>query len=83
MGKKISITAFVLSLGFVIPLFSPLFSLVGLILGIVALVKAKGNPGSMKGLAIAAIVISVIGLIFFALGFIRGIFGAAAAEFTP
>ena len=54
MGKGKSITAFVLSLLF----FIPLVPLVGLILGIIATSKAK-NPEDLKGLAIAAIVIGI------------------------
>ncbi len=54
MGKGLSITAFVFA--FVLPL-------VGLILGIIAVVKAKNDPEALKGLAIAAIVIGGIATI--------------------
>ena len=72
MGKGLSITAFVLSLLFFIP-FAPI---VGLVLGIVAVVKAK--KGDLKGLAIAAIAIGIISGIFNIL-FTIGLFLA----FTP
>jgi len=59
MGKGLSITAFVFS--FIIPI-------VGLILGIIAVSKSKDDPNSLRGLAIAAIVIgaifTLIGVIF-------------------
>jgi hypothetical protein len=55
MGKGMSITAFVLSLLF----FVPLAPLIGLILGITATAKAK-DKDSLKGLAIAAIVVGAI-----------------------
>ena len=67
MTRKLTITAFVLSLLFFIP-FAPL---VGLILGIVALKKNT----ELKGLAIAAIVIGAIMSLFmvpFMLGLILG-----------
>ena len=67
MTRKLTITAFVLSLLFFIP-FAPL---VGLILGIVAL--KKQTP--LQGLAIAAIVIGAIMSLFmvpFMLGLILG-----------
>lgn len=51
-----SITAFVLSLLF----FIPLAPLIGCILGIVAVVKAGKDPKALKGLAIAAIIIGAI-----------------------
>jgi len=70
MTRKLTITAFVLSLLFFIP-FAPL---VGLILGIVALKKNT----ELKGLAIAAIVIGAIMSLFMVplvlgliLGFLR------------
>jgi hypothetical protein len=59
MGRGLTITAFVFSVLFFVP-FAPL---IGLILGIVALVKAKNDPNAMKGLAIAAIAIGAIFLI--------------------
>jgi len=48
MGKGLSITAFILSF---------FFPIVGLILGIIALAKAKDDPDAGKGFAIAAIII--------------------------
>ncbi len=78
MGKGLTITGFVLSLLIFIP-FAPV---VGLILGIITLVKAKDNPDALKGLAIATIVIgvvfSLINIMFtlgLVLGFLRGIAG--------
>lgn len=71
MGRGLTITAFVLSLLFLIPL-API---AGLILGIVAYNKAKNDPGALKELAIAAIIIgAVFGLInaFFTLGLVMG-----------
>ncbi|MBD3253067.1 hypothetical protein GF386_05010 [Candidatus Pacearchaeota archaeon] len=75
MGRKLSITAFVFSLLF----FVPLFPIVGLILGIVALIKAKGEKDSLQGLAIAAIIIGalfgifhLITLLGLSIGFMRG-----------
>ncbi|MBS1266844.1 MAG: hypothetical protein MAG795_00813 [Candidatus Woesearchaeota archaeon] len=74
------IAAFILSL-------IPVFSLIGLILGIVSLVKIKKNPALKgKGFAIAAIVISSLGLIFTALvfglglSFVRNVFGPSLQE---
>ncbi|MFH1590579.1 MAG: DUF4190 domain-containing protein [archaeon] len=55
MGKGMAITAFVLSLLF----FVPLAPLVGMVLGVIALVKSKNQPGTGYGFAIAAIVIGV------------------------
>jgi hypothetical protein len=82
MGKGLSITAFVLSLLF----FIPFASIVGLILGIIAVKKAKGDPKALKDLAIAAIIIGVIFGILnllttvgFILAFIKG-FSEAAAQ---
>ena len=76
MGKGLSITAFVLSLLF----FIPLAPIIGLISGIIALVKAKNDPNALKGLAIAAIVLGVFFGLFnllvtmgLMLGFVRGI----------
>jgi branched-subunit amino acid transport protein len=76
MGKKLTITAFVLSLLF----FVPLVPIMGLILGVIAIRKAKDDPEISKGLAIAAIVLGAIfGLIQltilsgFVLGFIRAL----------
>jgi uncharacterized membrane protein len=80
MSKSLTITAFIISLGFMLPYVSPIFSLAGLILGIIALIKSKGDSKLLKTLAIVAIVIGVIGLIVFALGFLRAIFGVAAAN---
>lgn len=57
MGKGLSITAFVISLTSLILLIP---APVGLILGIIALQKAKNDPEAHKGLAIAAIVIGAI-----------------------
>ena len=48
MGRGLSITAFV---------FSFIFPVVGLVLGIIATVKSKDDPNALKGLAIAAIII--------------------------
>tara|TARA_B100000315_G_scaffold250857_1_gene284482 strand:+ start:229 stop:690 length:462 start_codon:yes stop_codon:yes gene_type:complete len=61
LGKGLTISAFVLSLLFFIP-FAPL---IGLILGIIALVKSKNDPNASKGLAIAAVVLGAF------LGFIN------------
>jgi len=59
MSKALSIVAFV---------FSFVFPIVGLILGIIAVVKAKDDPQALKGLAIAAIVIGgIFTLLFFVL----------------
>jgi len=51
MGKGLSITAFI---------FSFIFPVLGLILGIVAYKKAKEDPEGLRGLAIAAIIIGGI-----------------------
>src|SRR3989338_4543715 len=59
MGRALSITAFVFSLLF----FIPGAFLVGLVLGIVAINKSKNKKDSLRGLAIAAVVISSIFLI--------------------
>ena len=56
MGKRLSITAFVLSLLF----FVPLAPVIGFILGIMAFQKAKNDPAALRGLAIAAIIIGAI-----------------------
>ena len=67
MGKTLSIIAFILSL---LCLFIPFVSIIPLILGIIAFIKSKGNPKNLRGLAIAAIVISIIPLIFWSYIFI-------------
>lgn len=72
MGRKMSITAFVLSLLF----FIPLVPIAGFILGIIATIKAKDDPNALKGLAIAAI---VIGAIFGIFG--QMVFGIIVANF--
>ncbi len=59
MGKGLSIIAFVLSMLFFVP-FAPI---AGIILGIIAVAKAK-NKEDLKGLAIAAIIIGAILMIF-------------------
>jgi len=73
MGRKLSITAFVLSLLFFIP-FVPI---IGFILGIIALKKAKDRLSN--NLAIAAMIIGAIFGIFnlftslgLVIGFLRG-----------
>ncbi len=76
MGKGISIASFILS----ILIFIPLAPAIGFILGIVSLVKNKDEKSSLKGLAIAAIILGAIfglfqlislpGLIF---GFVKSI----------
>jgi len=66
MGKGLSITAFV---------FAFIFPLVGLILGIIAINKAKDDPGALKGLAIAT---TIIGGIFTLVSIIVIIFVAIA-----
>ena len=80
MGRKISITAFVLSLLF----FIPLAPIVGIILGIIGIVKYDKDKFAL-GFAIAAVAIgaftSMINIVMtlgLALGFIRGMFGAMA-----
>jgi hypothetical protein len=82
MGKGLSITAFILSILF----FIPLAPLIGLILGIVAVVKAKDDSSALKGLAIAAIVIGAILLIpnlLISGGFIIGILlGSSKVELS-
>ncbi|MBU0959667.1 MAG: hypothetical protein KKB31_07000 [Nanoarchaeota archaeon] len=55
MGKGLSITAFI---------FAFLFPLLGLILGIIAVSKAKSDPDALRGLAIAAIVIGALGSLY-------------------
>jgi hypothetical protein len=69
MGRGLSITAFVFSLLF----FVPLGSIIGLILGIIAYTKAKNDPNALKKLALAAIIIgAILGLfnLFFSAGFL-------------
>lgn len=70
MGRTLSIVAFV---------FAFIFPLVGLVLGIIAVVQAKKDPNALKGLAIAAIIIGglftllVIAALFFVTLFYVGI----------
>ena len=68
MGKKLSITAFVLSLLFPIP-FAPF---AGAVLGIIDLVRKEES--SIKGLSIAAI---ITGLVVGFIGFLMMIGGMA------
>ena len=80
MGKGLSITAFVFSLFFFIP-FVPI---VGLVLGIIATRKEK-QPGDLKELAIAAIILGAFGTL---LSLITGLgliltFIRVATEGTP
>ena len=77
MGKAISIVAFIISLLFFVP-FAPV---IGLVLGIIALVKSKKDPTISKGFSIAAIVLGtlfglinlIVSLGFF-IGFFKGLF---------
>lgn len=74
--KGLSIAALVCSLLFWIPLLSWIFVILGLVLGIVSLVKIKKEPKKYagKGMAIAAVIISAI---IFLLGIIT-IFAVAS-----
>lgn len=51
MGKGLTIAAFIFSL---------IFPIVGLILGLIAYSEAKKDPEALKGLALAAIIISIV-----------------------
>lgn len=59
MGKGMSITGFVLSCLF----FVPLLPLIGVVLSIIATAKAK-NKKDLKGLAIAGIIVGVVSIFF-------------------
>lgn len=61
----VSILAFVMTVTLFLAVFAPVVGIVGLILGIVAVVKARRlkGPGRRMGMSIAAIIISVLSII--------------------
>ncbi len=75
--SRLAIIALVFSTLF----FIPLFSLVGIILGIIALTKIKKNPSlGGQGLAIAAIVLGAFFSLFLWVGLIIGFVKGIAAK---
>jgi len=60
MGRKLTITAFILSLLF----FIPLVPIIGVILAIIAFIKALHDPDALKWLALTAIVIGIFASYF-------------------